>query len=90
MAVVKGGEISGRIVAASRTARQTRPRPARAAVKAKRKPSAVPHRPTSAASSRLLAKARRCCGARMMETTWATVNRPPSSANVLASSAPSG
>ena len=59
IAVVNGGETSGSSAAASRTALQPRGRPTRTAVKANRKPSAVPATPTSAPSSRLLPKARR-------------------------------
>ena len=56
--VVKGGETSGRSAAASSTVSQSRPSPARTAVKANRKPSAVPSPPTDVASNRLLKKAR--------------------------------
>ena len=57
--VVKGGETSGRRAAASSTVSQCRSRPPRTAVKANRKPSAVPRPPTDVASNRLLKKAAR-------------------------------
>jgi len=52
--VVKGGEISGKSVMASKTESHVFGRPARVAVKAKRKPSSVPKVPTKVASKRLL------------------------------------
>src|SRR5712692_3937313 len=78
MAVVKGGEMSGSSATASSAASHRRPSPPRAAVWAKRSPSAVPQRPTSAASSRLLTKARRWLGSPSVASTLPRVKRPSS------------
>jgi hypothetical protein len=58
IAVVKGGDTSGSRTAASTTVRSHRGSCARAAVKAKTNPIAVPMNPTSVASQRLFQKAR--------------------------------
>src|SRR5712691_363619 len=78
MAVVKGGEMSGSSATASSAASHRRPSPPRAAVWAKRSPSAVPQKPTSAASSRLLTKARRWLGSPSVASTLPRVKRPSS------------
>src|SRR5260370_21564813 len=89
IAVVNGGEISGRSVVASSTATHARGRFARAAVKAKRKPSPVPASPTSVPRRRLLPRARRLFGSRRIATSGPSAGRPPSR-NTRPSSAPSG
>ena len=58
IAVVNGGETSGSSTVASITPSSQRGSRPRAAVNANRKPSTVPTRPTSVASSRLFQKAR--------------------------------
>ena len=58
IAVVNGGETSGRSTAASIAVRSHRGSRPRAAVKAKRKPRNVPTMPTREPSSRLFQKAR--------------------------------
>jgi len=57
IAVVKGGEISGRMMAASKKRLHPLDKLARTEVKAKKKPRTVPEIPTSVASSKLFQKA---------------------------------
>src|SRR5712664_3571167 len=76
IAVVNGGEISGSSVVASSTATHARDRFARAAVKAKRKPSPVPASPTSVPRRRLLPRARRLFGSRRIATSGPSAGRP--------------
>src|SRR6267142_1464132 len=89
MAVVNGGEISGSTAVASSTQPHGRGRPARTAVNANRKPSAVPAAPTSTPSSTLLPNARRWLGSRRTATSAPGAKRPPSK-NARATRAASG
>jgi hypothetical protein len=76
MAAVKGGEMSGSSTTASRIPTTARGRPARTASSAKAKPRTVPVLATSAASSRLLPSARRCCQLVTSSRTAARVGPP--------------
>jgi hypothetical protein len=78
MEVVNGGEISGSRVAASIRWVQAGRKCARDTVKANRKPSAVPRRPTSKPSRRLLRKALRWLGLARMARRGEIVRRPSS------------
>ena len=90
MAVVNGGEMSGRTVATSSTRDHARGRLARTAANANTKPSTVPATPTSPASSRLLAKARRWWASPKMAVTCSRVGRPSPPTKAFSSSVPSG
>jgi len=57
IAVVKGGEISGSMIAESKNLIHPLEMFARTEVKAKKKPNKVPHKPTKVAKSKLFQKA---------------------------------
>jgi len=78
MEVVNGGEISGSKVAASIRRVHAGRKRARDTVKANRKPSAVPIRPTSKPNRRLLRNALRWLGLARMARSGASVRRPSS------------
>ncbi len=76
--VVKGGETNGSSAAASSAVSQCRPRPARVAVSANKRPSAVPSAPTVAARIRLFTNADRWPASETLDSSGSRVKRPSS------------
>ena len=90
IAVVNGGETSGSSTAASIAPNSQRGSRPRAAVNAKTKPSTVPTRPTSVASSRLFQNARIWCRSARIVARPASENCPWSVRRPAPSSIASG